>query len=284
MDRVNWVDGRYTTPSDFNAPQIAAESHLEAQAAQGLAGRVDGCIPVGAGIEVTIGAGTCWDSAGHRIVIPAGGAPVDMTSVDRPASGQYRWLAWYVEYRRLERGSMQDKAGEDRPAYYDDGFRVGVRQGAAFAAAGLRSARGDQISSRPAAPGGSVGLGYSILDHDGNYGSLFSAATLYRRDSPRAIVPIAVSGAGGRAANLLAPLERILPRRRDYAFGAGGVRIGNSVYPILYAARPAQGPLAVYYVSRAIQSETMLHASDRLDAIFDRVISYGPDHPAGGSW
>ncbi len=288
MNKINWVDGRYTTPQDFNAMQTEPEAHIEGLGRRLPAAVVDGCVPVGAGAGVTIGAGVAWDAAGRRIVIPVGGAAVDMTGIDRPAAGQFRWLTWFATYQRINRGTIRDKAGIDRPAHIDDGYSVGVRAGSAFAQSSIDDARARQVATRPAAPAGAAVLGYGILDHNTEYGTLFTADTLFRREVPRPMTPLAIHATGlGR--DLLSPLAPILPRPRDYAIGTGAVWLGGrnprGPYP-LYLARRAGRILEAYYGwSGGVQwiSATMV----TLYALFDRVVSYGPAKyppPATGGW
>ena len=280
MNKINWVDGRYTTPDDFNAMQTEPEAHIQSLGQRLPAGVVDGCVPTGAGTVVTIGAGVAWDAAGRRIVIPVGGAAVDMTGIDRPALGRYRWLTWAAAYRRLERGSVLDKAGAAQAAYFDDSFVLSVAAGAEFEAASIAAARDAQLPTRPSAPAGSVSLGYSILDHATPYSGLFTDATLYRTQAPRPIAPLFIHNVTGAAAlKALDALGAIIPRQRDYAFGAGGVKTGSGrVYPMYPAAwRNTRGQVIVEYVTTV--STQPYFSNMTLHAVFDRVASYGQSRP-----
>lgn len=287
MNKVNWIDGRYTTPNDFNAMQTEPEAHIEALGRR-LPADVDGCVPAGAAAGVTIGAGVAWDAAGRRIVIPVGGAAVDMTGIDRPAANQYRWLTWFAAYQRISRGTMRDKMGGDQPAYLDDGFSLGVRAGAAFAETSIDRARALQVATRPAAPAGAVVLGYSILDHQSTYQTLFTADTLFRNGvrllSPPAVI---VAQAASYAGDALDQLAATLPRPRDYAIGAGSLWSDGKVYPLFLAHRTTDGNIQSYFhFARSVQpvrgtSNVSIHA------VFDRVVSYGPADfpwPATGGW
>ncbi len=289
MNKVNWIDGRYTTPNDFNAMQTEPEAHIEALGRR-LPAYVDGCVPAGAGAGVTIGSGVAWDAAGRRIVIPAGGAAVDMTGIDRPAANQYRWLTWFAAYRRISRGTMRDKMGVDQPAYFDDGFSLGVRAGAAFAETSIARARARQVATRPAAPAGAVVLGYSILDHQSTYQTLFTADTLFRSEAPRPIAPFFVKAAG-ETLEVLASIGSLVPRQRDYAFGSGHVWIeslGNHTFPVAAVLRHRLHVHAWFVQANGTQQPLHGAASNcQLIAVFDRVASYGPQEyplPATGGW
>ena len=288
MNKVNWVDGRYTTPQDFNAMQTEPESHIEGLGRRLPAAVVDGCVPTGAGTVVTIGAGVAWDAAGRRIVIPAGGVVVDMTDIDRPAAGQYRWLTWFATYQRIDRGTMRDKAGIDRPAYVDDSYSVGVRAGAEFTQSSIDEARARQVSTRPQPPAGAVGLGHSILDHATSYAALFTDDTLFRSEAPRPISPFMIHATGATGADLLDLLLPILPRKRDYAIGAGSARITSNrtthYWPVFLAYHDMSGRIEMHFAQ--VQPLRVI-ANVHLDVVFDRVGSYGPAKhplPATGGW
>ncbi len=293
MNKVNWIDGRYTTPNDFNAMQTEPEAHIEALGRR-LPAYVDGCVPAGAGAGVTIGSGVAWDAAGRRIVIPAGGAAVDMTGIDRPAANQYRWLTWFAAYRRISRGTMLDKMGVDQPAYFDDGFSLGVRAGAAFAETSIARARARQVATRPAAPGGTAVLGYSILDHQSTYQTLFTADTLFR-NGVRPVAPVVIAGTDLEVDDALGQLSAILPRRRDYAIGTGSIRRGRSVrgggtdfWPLYIAYRNTRGHIdALFHSASTPQPLRAVNFKVSIFAVFDRVAPYGPPEippPATGGW
>ena len=291
MNKVNWIDGRYTTPNDFNAMQTEPEAHIEALGRR-LPADVDGCVPAGAAAGVTIGAGVAWDSAGRRIVIPVGGAAVDMTGIDRPAANQYRWLTWFAVYQRINRGTMRDKTGVDQPAYFDDDYSVGVRAGAAFGDSSITYARAHQVATRPAAPAGAVGLGYSILDHQSAYQTLFTADTLFRSEAPRPITPFFVTASGKKVAEVLDSMASLVPRQRDYAFGSGYVWLNSNRHanPVLTVRRSRGNNVQAWYVPQIASPQPLHAAADttcRLVAVFDRVASYGPEEyplPATGGW
>lgn len=289
MDRVNWVDGRYTSAADMNLAPIAAEAAIDATAAAAVAGVVNGCIPVAAAADyVAITAGQAWDSAGRRLVFPDGGTPVDFGGIDRPAAGQYRWLAWWARYRQVEDGSMTDVAGRAAPAYYRDAADVGVAQGAAFAARGRnRPTASADIAARPAIPAGAVGLGYSLLDSTTALPELIQDSTLLRVAAPRPVAPILLVGALRDAADstLDDRLRAALAQgRRRYLFGGGWVKVQNSIYPILYAAADKRGLPRVWYspATGVLQSYGVQNNVGAVAAVLWAAADYGPIDPGLG--
>ena len=131
MNKVNWVDGRYTTPGDFNAMQSAPEDHLRTQAKSSLAGLVDGMLLTGTSNGVQVGPGVAWDNQGRRIMVPAA-APVDVSAIQRPASGRHKWVSVFASYRQVERATVTDATGVDQPAYLDDGYTLTAAAGPEF--------------------------------------------------------------------------------------------------------------------------------------------------------
>lgn len=176
MNKVNWVDGRYTTPGDFNAMQTNPEDHFRSHAKAALAGHIDGLTPVGTAGGVQISPGVTWDDQGRRIMVPAATA-VDMSAIQRPASGQYRWVNISISYRQVERSTVTDSGGVERPAYLDDSFALTATAGPEFAANDILAARFTS-TGRPATPNGSVGIGTFIADHASGWPDLVS--TIHR--------------------------------------------------------------------------------------------------------
>lgn len=244
MNKVNWVDGRYTTPDDFNAMQTAPEDHLRSHAKAALAGHIDGLTPTGTADGVQVSPGVTWDDQGRRIMVPAATA-VDMSAIQRPASGQYRWVSISIAYRQIERSTVRDSGGVDRPAYLDDSFTILATPGPEFADRSLVNAR--FISTGvPAIPNGSVGIGTFIVDHDSGWPDLVHV--IHRRSyiSSKAVTIVS---------NDLAEIRRltsaILPARdtgasdrlRVYGWGAvdftftRGVSSPAGGAPVLYIFR-----------------------------------------------
>lgn len=285
MNRVNWVDGRYTTPDDFNNPQIAAESQIENLAAATAGGHVSGCVPVGAGSGVNIGPGVAWDGTGRRIVIPAGGAPVDLSAVDRPGADQYRWLTWYATYRRTERGSMLDKAGVSMPAYLDDSFTLGVAQGPVFNAAGRnRRIASRNIAPRAPAPGG-ITLGYTLIDSGTSWEVLVTDETLYRSLAPRPIAPVVLAGLLTDVADstLSDRLGAALSGGvRRWLFGAGSVKVRTNWFPIVFAAKDGTAS-RLFFVDGlgSVQPYGLQQNAGGVTAVLWAASDYGPEDPSG---
>lgn len=187
MNKVNWVDGRYTTPGDFNAMQSAPEDHLRSQAKSSLAGLVDGMTLTGTSDGVQVGPGVAWDNQGRRIMVPAA-TPVDVSAIQRPASGRFKWVAIFATYRRVERATVTDATGVNHAAYFDDGYALAAASGPEFTsavsapsdglggptqldrlrAAGSWSPTGSQ-PNYPATPPGAVRIGAFAIDHDSGW-------------------------------------------------------------------------------------------------------------------
>lgn len=173
MNRVNWVDGRYTTPADFNAMQTDPEDHQRSQAKAMLAGFVDGLAVTGTIDGIRVAPGVAWDDLGRRIMVPSAVA-VDVSAVLRPASGHYKWLVVYATYQRVERDTVRDSSGIEQPAYLDDGYTLTAATGPEFSAADLVSAKYTK-TGKPAAPANSVALALCVVDHDSGWPALISS-------------------------------------------------------------------------------------------------------------
>lgn len=174
MNRVNYVPGRTVEADDLNAVQATMESHLRSHAQELLAGQIVGLAVSGTAGGLQVGTGFTWDAQGRRIAVSAATA-VDVSAVQRPASGQYRWLLVHAAYATANRGTVQDINQAQQVAYIDDAVTLAIAAGPPFAAADIGSARGT-AAGRPAAPEGSVALGLLIVDHATAWDTLGDAA------------------------------------------------------------------------------------------------------------
>ena len=174
MNRVNYVSGRTVEAADLNAVQATMESHLRSHAQKLLAGQIIGLAVSGTATGLEVAPGFTWDSQGRRIAL-ASATAVDVSGVQRPASGQYQWLLVYASYTTANRGTVQDITQAQQVAYIDDSFTLAIASGPAFAAADIGDARGT-AAGRPATPEGGVGLGLLILDHGTSWDTLGDAA------------------------------------------------------------------------------------------------------------
>ena len=174
MNRVNYVSGRTVEAADLNAVQATMESHLRSHAQKLLAGQIIGLAVSGTAAGLEVAPGFTWDSQGRRVAL-ASATAVDVSGVQRPASGQYQWLLVYASYATANRGTVQDITQAQQVAYIDDSFTLAIASGPAFAAADIGDARGT-ASGRPATPEGGVGLGLLILDHGTSWDTLGDAA------------------------------------------------------------------------------------------------------------
>lgn len=254
MNKVNWVDGRYTTPQDFNAMQSNPENHLRSQAKVLLSGYNDiGVTGTAAGLALS--PGVAWDAMGRRIFVPAA-ADLDVASVERPASGQYRWLRVSASYRQVERDTMRDKEGVDRPAYYDDGYATALTTGPEFAESTLKNARFTKLG-KPAVPGGAVSLALFLIDHDSSWATMVENTERYSytpppsaRFIPGRLVPVA---AGNTEGAVYTALAAIVPPDGSPIYGWGAVYGADQPndtfaawYPVTYARRTSQTQISVY--------------------------------------
>ena len=259
MNKINWVDGRYTTPQDFNAMQSNPENHLRSQAKVLLSGYNDIGV-TGSAAGLSLSPGVAWDPMGRRIFVPAA-AEMDVSSVDRPASGQYRWLRVSASYRQVERDTMRDKEGVDQPAYYDDGYAVALTTGPEFTASTLNRARRTTVG-KPAVPGGAVSLALFVIDHDSNWATVVENKEDYDYPPPPAarfipgrIVPVAVGNTSGAVYTALAD---IVPPDGSPLYGWGAVWCTNTPptgrddndterwYPVTCVRRTAQTRIAIF--------------------------------------
>lgn len=226
MNRVNWVDGRYTTPDDFNLMQTAPENHLRSHAKAALAGFIDGLTVSGSADGIQVAPGVAWDGQGRRIMVPAA-APVDVSVIDRPASDRYKWLLVSISYRQAERSTVRDSGGTDRPAYLDDSYTITATTGPEFVAPPITNENPDrdplrraryESTSRPAIPHGAVGLALSVIDHDSGWGALVSSPPRRGLSAQRAVFVRSESHSDIQAA-----VERLIPHATDRIYGWGGL-------------------------------------------------------------
>ena len=175
MNRVNYVSGRTVEAADLNAVQETMESHLRSHARKLLAGQIIGLAVSGTSAGLKVAPGFTWDNQGRRIAL-ASATAVDVSAVQRPASGLYRWLLVYAAYVTANRGTVQDITQAQQVAYIDDSFTLNIAAGPSFGAADIDAAR-DTAVGRPAAPQGGVSLGLLVLDHDTSWDTLGDAAT-----------------------------------------------------------------------------------------------------------
>lgn len=257
MNKVNWIDGRYTTPNDFNAMQSNPENHLRSQAKALLSGYSDIGV-TGSPAGLALSPGVAWDSRGRRIFVPAS-ADIDISSVDRPASGRYRWLRVSVSYRQVERDTMRDKGGVDRPAYYDDGYAVALATGPEFTARNLDSAR-RTADGRPAVPGGAVNVALFLIDHDSTWATMVEnraeGSIPFHGVLPQArFIPGSIAFATGSTEDeIYSAINGIVPADGSQLFGWGalwasdtapGVGSKERWYPVLYAYRDRPTRIAI---------------------------------------
>ena len=181
MNRVNYVSGRTVEAADLNAVQATMESHLRSHAQKLLAGQIVGLAVSGTATGLEVAPGFTWDAQGRRIAL-ASATAVDVSGVQRPASGQYQWLLVYASYATANRGTVQDITQAQQVAYIDDSFTLAIASGPAFAAADIGDARGT-AAGRPATPEGGVGLGLLILDHGTSWDPLGAAAVALSQPS-----------------------------------------------------------------------------------------------------
>lgn len=260
MNKVNWVDGRYTTPDDFNAMQTAPEDHLRSHAKAALAGHIDGLTPTGTADGVQVSPGVTWDDQGRRIMVPAATA-VDMSAIQRPASGQYRWVSISIAYRQIERSTVRDSAGVDRPAYLDDSFTVLATAGPEFAERDLTRARFTSTGI-PAIPNGSVEVGVFIADHDSGWQDLVHV--IHRRSliSREAVTIVSTDQAEIKrlTSAILPPTDsRARDRLRVYGWGAlnfvyGNISSPTGGAPVLYIFR---GSSIIITVAMPVSSQAV---------------------------
>lgn len=254
MNKVNWVDGRYTTPQDFNAMQSNPENHLRSQAKVLLSGYNDiGVTGTAAGLALS--PGVAWDAMGRRIFVPAA-VDLDVAAVDRPASGQYRWLRVSASYRQVERDTMRDKEGVDRPAYYDDGYAAALTTGPEFTARDIIRARWTKVG-KPAVPAGAVSLALFVIDHDSSWATMIENQERYfypppqsARFIPGRIVPVA---AGDTEGAVYTALAAIVPPDGSPIYGWGAMYGADqpddtfaSWYPVAFARRTSQTQISVH--------------------------------------
>lgn len=272
MNKVNWIDGRYTTPNDFNAMQSNPENHLLSQAKALLSGYSDIGV-TGSPAGLALSPGVAWDSRGRRIFVPAS-ADIDISSVDRPASGRYRWLRVSVSYRQVERDTMRDKEGVDRPAYYDDGYAVALATGPEFTARSLAGAR-RTTDGRPAVPGGAVNVALFLIDHDSTWATMVEnraeGGTPFHGVLPQArFIPGSIALASGdTAAKVYSALEGIVPADGSQLFGWGALWVTDAPpgplggqetwYPVLYAYR--ESPTSINIVSACVERRQNIYPS-----------------------
>lgn len=230
MNRVNWVDGRYTTPDDFNLMQTAPESHLRSHDKAALAGFIDGLTVSGSADGIQVAPGVAWDDQGRRIMVPAA-ASVDVSGIDRPASGHYKWLLISISYRQAERSTVRDSGGTDRPAYLDDSYTITATTGPEFAAPRKtdENPSNDPIwrarletTNRPAIPHGAMGLALSVIDHDSGWDDLVSSPPRRGLTASRAVF---VSTRNKSESDIQAMIEPLIPRIGDRVYGWGGLTV-----------------------------------------------------------
>lgn len=246
MNKVNWVDGRYTTPADFNAMQSAPESHLRSQAKIALAGHIDGLTPTGTADGVQVAPGVTWDDQGRRIMVPAA-TPVDVSAILRPASGHYRWVGISIAYRQVERSTVRDSGGVDQPAYLDDGFTLTATSGPEFAADSLTDARWTE-TGKPAVPNGSVGLGNFVVDHDSGWGDLVHVIHRHAYISSHAVfISSTDRGEISRLVSAIAPAAGSVGVDRGRVYGWGLLNFTTTDG----SALPAAGGQVLYATNRS---------------------------------
>lgn len=163
MNRVNYVPGRVLAAADLNSLQGGIEEQLGEMATLLLPRRIAGMEVSGTAQGLSVAAGYGWDTRGRRLQLTAA-TDVDVSAVQRPVQGQYRWLMVHAAYLRSSRGSVTDISGVSAAAYYDDAVQIGVAVGPPFSASDIGVARGAG-TGRPAAPEGTVTLGLLVLDH-----------------------------------------------------------------------------------------------------------------------
>lgn len=187
MNKVNYVPGRELTSADLNAIQDGIEGQLGEMASIMLPGRVSGLEVSGTAKGLSVSAGYGWDSQGRRLRASAA-VDVDVASVQRPATGRFRWILVHASYRSVARGTVTDVANTNHTAYYDDSVAIATALGPEFAAADIDAARG-VAAGRPADPEGAVGLGLLVLDHATTWDVLGDAAVRPAR-RPADMLPV----------------------------------------------------------------------------------------------
>lgn len=228
MNRVNYVSGRTVEAADLNAVQETMESHLRSHARKLLAGQIIGLAVSGTSAGLEVAPGFTWDNQGRRIAL-ASATAVDVSGVQRPASGQYQWLLVYASYATANRGTVQDIAQAQQVAYIDDSFTLAIASGPAFAAADIGAARGT-AAGRPATPEGGVGLGLLILDHATSWDTLGDAAVALSQPQPQPQPSVATPWKPGDI--------RPWPGAAIPASWAvcDGAAVGRAANPLLFAA------------------------------------------------
>ena len=187
MNKVNYVAGRELTAADLNAIQDGIEAYLGEMGARLLPSHISGMVVSGTATGLSVSAGYAWDAQGRRLRLTAA-ADVDVSAVQRPASGQYRWALVIAAYARSDRGTVSDIVGAVHTAYYDDSVTISIITGPEFTASDISTARG-VATGRPATPGSSVALASLIIDHATAWGNLAITSTSRQQNRPSPIVP-----------------------------------------------------------------------------------------------
>lgn len=224
MNRVNYVPGRELTAADLNGLQGGIEEQLGEMATLLLPRHIAGMEVSGTAQGLSVAAGYGWDTRGRRLQLTAA-TDVDVSAVQRPAQGQYRWLIVHAAYLRSSRGSVADISGVSAAAYYDDAVQIGVALGPPFSSSDIGVARGTG-TGRPAAPDGAVTLGLLVLDHATPWDTLGDVVTTPQTSQQQQrAVPVGVMCVWPGSENI--PEGWLL---------CDNSAISRSDYPALYAA------------------------------------------------
>lgn len=136
MDKIQFVQGMYPDDTHLNGVQNAAEEADKrlalAVAGQGIVAGFDLSI---AGAVATVSAGSGFDGLG-RSVHSDDPVTLDLSTITRPSSGQYKWVAIYAAFARNNYGDVYDDNNQRHDLYQDESIVLGLVQGAAGSQSG----------------------------------------------------------------------------------------------------------------------------------------------------
>lgn len=136
MDRINFVDGFFPSQVHFNGLQDAIEG-ADRRLARSVVGKgiITGFDVSIDGETVTVSPGLAFDADG-RTVRSDDPLTVDLSAVQRPGSGQFRWVALYVAFARNNYGDVYDDNNQRHDLYRDEIAVGGYVTGGAGSAEG----------------------------------------------------------------------------------------------------------------------------------------------------
>jgi hypothetical protein len=130
VDKIQFVRGMFPDDTHLNGVQNAAEEADKrlalAVAGQGIVAGFDLSI---SGNIATVSPGLGFDGLG-RAVHSNDPVALDLSTITRPSSGQYKWVTIYAAFSRKKYGDVYDDNNQRHDLYQDESVTLGLVQGA----------------------------------------------------------------------------------------------------------------------------------------------------------